>query len=208
MFFTWFSYNQPVLLTTNHFYPQPTMPAYIDFSSSLIGAYVMAIPPCVPYPCEVRTYTPVTTLTSPPASVLTPAPHSMLPTPVYETGETLARGGSEKVEATNHYLSLVKRERNSRGVSNFLALFFSVFTIESSLLAKALTLVPILTPRLALRLTLRLALRLALRLVPRLALRLCACWPLNEKDSFPFSSQFVLRQVWQSHRGRDKRQAL
>lgn len=135
-------------------------------------------------------------------------PHSMLPTPVYETGETLARGGSEKVEATNHYLSLVKRERNSRGVSNFLALFFSVFTIESSLLAKALTLVPILTPRLALRLTLRLALRLALRLVPRLALRLCACWPLNEKDSFPFSSQFVLPEVWQSHRGRDKRQAL
>lgn len=123
-------------------------------------------------------------------------PHSMLPTPAYEAGDPLARGGSEKVEATNHYLSLVKRERNSRGVSSFLALFFSVFTIESSLLAKALTLVPILTPRLALRLTLR------------LALRLCACWPLNEKDSFPFSSQFVLPEVWQSHRGRDKRQAL
>ena len=127
-------------------------------------------------------------------------PHSMLPTPVYETGKTLARGGSEKVEATNHYLSLVKRERNSRGVSNFLALFFSVFTIESSLLAKALRLVP--------TLALRLALRLAPRLTPRLALRLCACWPLNEKDSFPFSSQFVLPEVWQSHRGRDKRQAL
>ena len=123
-------------------------------------------------------------------------PHSMLPTPAYEAGDPLARGGSEKVEATNHYLSLVKRERNSRGVSSFLALFFSVFTIESSLLAKALRLVP------------TLALRLAPRLTPRLALRLCACWPLNEKDSFPFSSQFVLPEVWQSHRGRDKRQAL